>query len=390
VKRLLSLAACILAFGGGANIARAQADPPLDGVTFRVSDPVAIDFRPWIAIRFPDEHMSFIKYPDGYRIWSSSASGRAFVWTSSDLETFTPAATNPVFGPPPGGHQSFDRSYAGPGEVIRDPGDPKKYYMFYEADTRCYGDPPQCGPVQPYWASVGIAQATDTAGNGAPTGWNGFSGRQNAAGRTVAVASPDGPPSAVPPQGYYGNGIPSGFVDPTDAAHRYLYVYYDYHPYPADEPNQHIEVARATFASVRAGAPVFQKFADGRFGAPFDRAGQRIVQVDAAAGCVRQGNPTVSYNTVLRRYLMVYGCSPAGRGGPTLWYYTTAKSMETQSWSAPRLIVRFERGHPWYPSLISPDQKDNFTTDGSGKIFCQWGRYAPYVATFTITARDAP
>jgi hypothetical protein len=397
MKRLLSLAACILASCGASNVARAQAeptalaqaDPPPAGVTFRVTEPVAIDFRPWASIRFPDEHMSFIKYPDGYRIWSSSAAGRAFVWTSSDLETFTPAAANPVFGPPAGPDQSFDRNYAGPGEVIRDPANPKKYYMFYEADTRCYGDPPQCGPTQPYWASVGVAQAVDTESNGAPTDWSGFPGRRNAAGRTVAVASPDGPPSTVPPQGYYGNGIPSGFVDPTDAAHRYLYVYYDYHPYPADETNQHIEVARATFASVRAGAPVFQKFADGRFGAPFDRAGQRIVQVDASGGCVRQGNPAVSYNTVLRSYLMVYGCSPAGRGA-TEWYYTTTKSMETQAWNTPRLIVRFERGHPWYPSLISPDQKDNFTTDGSGKIFCQWGRYAPFVATFTITAPNAP
>jgi hypothetical protein len=389
MKRLLALAACVIACGGAANVARAQVDRPPDGSIFRVSDPVAVDFRPWAALRFPDEHMSFIKYSDGYRIWSSSAGGRAFVWTSSDLKTFTPAATNPVFGPPAGPDQSFDRNYAGPGEVIRDPAYPKKYYMLYEADTRCYGDPPQCGPVQPYWASVGIAQAVDTETNGAPTNWSGFAGRQNAAGRTVAVASPDGPPPTVPPQGYYGDGIPSGFVDPQDSAHTYLYAYYDYHPYPVDDGNQHIEVARATFASVRAGAPVFQKFADGRFGAPFDHAGQRIVQVDPAGDCVRQGNPTVSYNTVLRRYLMVYTCTPRGRT-PTQWYYTTTTSMETQVWSTPRLIARFERGHPWYPSLISPDQKDNFTTDGSGKIFCQWGRYAPYVATFTIAAPSAP
>jgi hypothetical protein len=234
---------------------------------------------------------------------------------------------------------------------------------------------------------LGIAQAVDTEANGAPTGWSGFSGRRNAAGRTVAVASPDGPSATVPPQGYYGNGIPSGFVDPRDPEHRYLYLYYDYHPFPADDNNQHIEVARATFASLRAGAPVFEKFADGRFGAPFDRAGQRIVAVDAAGGCVRQGNPAVSYNTVLRRYLMVYGCT-ANRS-PTQWYYATTTSMETQAWSAPRLLVRFERGHPWYPSLISPDQKDNFTTDGSGKIFCQWGRYAPYVASFTIATPSA-
>jgi hypothetical protein len=352
---------------------------------FSVSAPTAVNYQPWITDRIPDEHVSFIKYPDGFRIWSSAASGYTFVYKSTDLVHFSPVTPGPVFGPPKPGLSSFDENYAGAGQVVRDPANPKVLYMLYEADSYCYGNAPRaCTDSNYYWAAVGIAYADDPGETGSPKNWSGFARDQNAAGRTAALVSPDSKPSTPPAPGYYGNGIPSGFVDPQDPKHVYLYAFYEYHPNPQTSSNMsRIEVARDSFTDLRNGAPSFKKFSSG-FITPFDQAGGQVVPVDALGDCASQERPSVSYNTVLRRYLMLLVCNPSGGNGIPRWYYTTTRSIETQAWATPLPFATFPLGHAWYPSLVSPDQPDGSTTDATGLIFFQWGTYAPYTATFSI------
>lgn len=358
----------------------------LHDTSFTLGPPTLIDYLPWKKLRLPDEHVSFIKYPDGFRIWSSAANGYTFVYKSTDLVHFSPATANPVFGPPRPGSASFDQNYAGAGQVVRDPANPKKLFMLYEADSYCYGNSPSvcAGPFY-YWATVGTAQADDPAETGNPRDWGGFPGNQNAAGRTAALVSPDSKPSAVPPAGYYGNGIPSGFVDPQDPGHTYLYAFYEYHPYPQAKANQsRIEAARDAFADLRNGAPSFKKFNNG-FIAPFDQAGQPVVPIDASGNCASQQRPSVSYNTVLGRYLMILVCNPSKGNRIPQWYYTTTTSIDTQAWATPIPLATFSGGHAWYPSFVSPDQPDGSTTDGTGLIFFQWQNYVPYEVTFSIS-----
>jgi hypothetical protein len=358
---------------------------PGQSASFSVGPPIAVNYVPWIKLRLPDEHVSFIKYADGFRVWSSAGNGYTFVYKSTDLTNFSPATANPVFGPPRPGLSSFDENYAGAGQVLRDPANPKKLYMLYEADSYCYGNAPRvCMGSFYYWASVGTAQADDPAETGNPRDWSGFKNDQNPAGRTAALVSPDGKPSAAPPRGYYGDGIPSGFVDPRDPTHAYLYAFYEYHPYPQTNANQsRIEAARGAFADLRNGAPSFKKFNNG-FVARFDQAGQPVVPVDASGNCASQQRPSVSYNTVLRRYLMILVCNPPKNGIPQ-WYYTTTTSIAAQAWATPLPLTAFTSGHAWYPSFVSPDQPDGSTTDATGLIFFQWGPYLPYTATFSIT-----
>jgi hypothetical protein len=355
-------------------------------VSFVLGPYTAIGYGPWIRDRFPDEHTSFLKYPDGsFRIWSGVASGYTYVYTSTDLSHFVLPTTEPVFGHWLQQNNSFDAAYAGAGQVVQDPRTPKVLYMLYEGDTTCYGTPHVCGNSNYYWATVGIAHAYDPNETGYPNTWTGFRNDENQAHRTAALVSPDAMPTALPPQGYYGNGIPSGFVDPLDPAHTYLYAYYEYHPYPQVNSNQsRIEVARDAFSDLQAGAPAFKKFFHGSFSNSFNQPGERVVPVDSSRNCVSQERPSVTYNTVLAEYLMILVCTPNGGTGIPMWYYTTTTNIDAQAWATPVPLATFSTGLPWYPSFVSPDQQDGNTTDASGFIFFQWGYYAPYETTFSI------
>lgn len=359
---------------------------PGRGASISLGPPTAINYLPWVKLRLPDEHVSFIKYPDGFRVWSSAGNGYTFVYKTTDLAHFSPATANPVFGPPKPGTPSFDQNYAGAGQVVRDPANPTKLFMLYEADSYCYGNaPPVCAGPFYYWATVGTAQADDPNQTGNPREWTGFPLDENAAGRTAAVVSPDRKPSAVPSPGYYGDGIPSGFVDPKDPTHAYFYAFYEYHPYPQTKSNDsRIEAARDTFADLRSGAVSFKKFNNG-FTARFDGAGKPVVPVDASGDCASQQRPSVSYNTVLKRYWMILVCNPSTGNRIPRWYYTTTAEIEKQAWATPLPLATFNSGHAWYPSFVSPDQQDGSTTDGTGLIFFQWEAYLPYALTFSVT-----
>jgi len=392
-RRRLLRAACHLATAGIAVFAlTAQAAPP-PAAKFTLGPPVAVDYAPWIKTRFPDEHVSFTKGPGGFRLWSSAGSGDTLVYSSADLLHFLPATAGPVFGPPRTAKSSFDENYAGAGAVVIDPANPREFYMLYEADSFCYGTSPRvCKGSDYYWASIGIAHADDPLNTGNPKRWTGFANEQNEAGRTAALVSPDKKPPAPPALGYYGDGIPSGFVDPRDPLHRYLYAYFEYHPNPQrSDAESRVEVARDAFTDLRSPklAPDFKKFdiAPGPqhgFSVQFDDRGSPIVPSAAGGACTSQERPSVSYNTALQKYLMVLVCNRIPGGATRDWYYTTTDNIDAQAWAVPLPLAQYSSDLPWYPSLVSPDQPDSNTTGGSGVIFFQWGTYAPYTRTFSI------
>jgi hypothetical protein len=328
----------------------------------------------------PDEHTSFLKYPDGtFRVWTGTAAGGLAVVLKAGpaLGRFSRPVAGRILGPPgPGSDESFDHDYAAPGQVVADPKDPTKLYMLYEAEWLCFGTPPNCPPRSERpstWVSIGIAQADDPGGDGYPREWTGFPNdpNTNRFGRTIALGSPDPKPPVDPgTHGYYGLGIPSGMVDPRT---EYLYAFYTYHALPGSmdaERNNRVEVARTSFATLRAGAPQWFKWdAEQRaFDIPWDgRSSPILTQANDVRACANQNHPSVSYNVALGRYLMVVICNAE-------WYYSTATSMDKQDWTRPELLAPIVRGckracADWYPSPVSLDQPSGSTTSQSGFIY---------------------
>ena len=344
----------------------------------------------------PDEHTSFLKYPDGtFRMWSGTAAGGLAVVLKAGpaLGRFIRPASGKILGPPgPGSEESFDHDYAAPGQVVQDPADPTKLYMLYEAEWLCFGSPPSCPPRSERpstWVSVGIAQADDPGADGYPRKWTGFlkDPKTNRFGRTIALGSPDPKPPADPgTHGYYGLGIPSGMVDPRTG---YLYAFYTYHALPGtiDADHDHrVEVARVSFATLHSGVPVWLKWdaPESRFDIPWDgRSYPILTQATTVPACANENHPSVSYNVALGRYLMVVICNAE-------WYYSTATSMEAQDWTTPQLLAPIVPGckhacADWYPSPVSLDRPSSSTTSQNGFIyFLRANHY--WRRSFTIVA----
>jgi hypothetical protein len=136
------------------------------------------------------------------------------------------------------------------------------------------------------------------------------------------------------------------------------------------ERNNRVEVARTSFATLRAGVPQWFKWdAEQRaFDIPWDgRSSPILTQANDVRACANQNHPSVSYNVALGRYLMVVICNAE-------WYYSTATSMDKQDWTRPELLAPIVRGckracADWYPSPVSLDQPSGSTTSQSGFIY---------------------
>jgi hypothetical protein len=343
---------------------------------------------------FPDEHVSYLKYSHSqkgyvYSVWSGSRAGTALVYAgNATLTHFTTPVTEPVFGPASGdtSPDNFDRNYAAPGQVVEDPSNPKTLYMLYEANNDCYGT--SCRGSNYAWADPGITESVGSASR-YPHNWTGFPSDKNVWGRTEAVRTPDKKPTTLPMKGgYWGDGLPSGFVDPMDPTHQYLYLFYSYHRYPTPSPDSAtIEVARDTFADLRGGTPNFQKFDTNTksFDIPFDGRGTSIVPPSADGSCAIEGWQSVSWNATLGAYLMIIACKKNDFDIAERWYYTTCSDLETEAWAPPVLLHAFTR-LSWNASPVSLDQMDGYTTDSSGLMFFQHASYAPYTVPFSVAA----
>lgn len=369
----------------------------------------------------PDEHttaMPFIVNPrrrraPGYLFFvagNNFGQSGTFALETTDLMHFSlapgfgdPAHSSAVLWPPSNftdcqytGPTMFDQNYAAPGSVVQDPTRPPgNLVMMYEAERHCV----RGGGGQyefNYWASVGLARSSD----GGRT-WTTPSeyGNDRYAALTVPGTEPLTPHSAM------GDALPSAFVDDVwpmcvdgeqpggcPSGDRYLYAVYNFNGSPSQGPDGYMRIARAKLGGER---PLqFKKWyvdpVTHQGGWTQDGVGGLDSGFTPSVGCAEpsyQVGGQISYVDELRLYLLTFVCvNLQGQADNTYaqvsagWYYSTAQSLENQSWSAPQPIVnsfkpittdshgdgRYFDG--WYPSFFSPGCKPGHLSL-SGQVF---------------------
>ena len=294
----------------------------------------------------PDEHMSFRRTASGIDLWLAGMGG-AVRLQGATFETLTPnpsanGTAVPVFLPSGSG---FDRDYAGPGSVLT-AANGTDLLMIYHAEYDCgaYGTP--------FTAGIGLARSTD----GGLT-WT----RQG-----QIISSSYQPPHCTAAR-LDGAGIPVVVLS-RDGDYYYLY----YMEWFTDRPDQTYLARSPVSADAAPGS--WTKYYRGEFSQPGlgGLADPVIRRPDPEDVTIWAGFASVSYNTVLQRYLAVFMTTPE-------FYYTA--SEDGIHWEPARklgLLTQNIPGAPpgtWlsYPSLLSLDQPNDRTTTGSGYLYYSSG-----------------
>jgi len=294
----------------------------------------------------PDEHMSFRRTPSGVDLWLA-AMGGAVRLQGPSFEALTPNPSSngnavPVFLPSGSG---FDRDYAGPGSILT-AANGTDLLMIYHAEYDCgaYGTP--------FTAGIGLARSSD--------------GGLTWARQGQIISSSYQPPHCTAPR-LDGAGIP---VVVLSREGDYYYLYFM--EWFTDRPDQTYLARSPVGADAAPGS--WTKYYHGEFNQPGlgGLADPVIRPPDPADVTIWAGFATVSYNTVLQRYLAVFMTTPE-------FYYTA--SEDAIHWEPARklgLLTQNIPGAPqgtWlsYPSLLSLDQPDDRTTTGSGYLYYSSG-----------------
>jgi len=363
-------------------------------ISFAVSNDQALVYPPSIHY-LPDEHASVIPVfsspltnPTAYNFFVAMANkvgrtfyGGTFVLRSANLIHFAFAPGygvskqgNAVLWPPhPGdgtaaaqcaysGPTHFDEQYAAPGTVVQDPMlPPGNLIMIYEAEIHCPAAPP--GIVEG-WASVGVARSSDGGKTWPlPVAQNGFANDWLEYGdnRYAGVTLPGTPPK-TPYSHFYGDALPSAFVDdavPAALGAPYVYVPYTFTGDLTAKGDAHIHMARAHLG--QPGRLHFHKwYVDPKTGkGGWTQEGRGGLESGVMqAGCApayAEGASQITYNDALGVYMLTFDCTQLacanGKCTPTKLslFYSTATSLETQNWTTPQLIE-----NSTYPILPLP------------------------------------
>jgi hypothetical protein len=248
----------------------------------------------------------------------------------------------PVFLPSGSG---FDQDYAGPGSVLT-AANGTDLLMIYHAEHQCgaYGTP--------FTAGIGLARSSD----GGLT-WT----RQG-----QIISSSSQPPYCTAAR-LNGAGIPVVVLS-RDGSYFYLY----YMEWFTDRPDQTYLARSPVSADAAPGS--WTKYYRGEFSQPGlgGLADPVIRRPDPEDVTIWAGFASVSYNTLLQRYLAVFMTTPE-------FYYTA--SEDGIHWEPARklgLLTQNIPGAPqgtWlsYPSLLSLDQPNDRTTTGSGYLYYSSG-----------------
>jgi len=306
---------------------------------------VVIGNGQWGLYHTPDEHISYYQTDSVYHIWLTSTGG-AHHFTSTDFDELIPANTEgaksiPAFTE---SGEGFDRDYAGPGSVIR-ASDGQDLLMFYHGEYQW--------DEGGYYATIGLARSPDA----------GETWERLGPVITGRLPRPDPPPWP----GAFGAGGPCALVDHSDG---FIYIYYLDWGAPLF-PESDIHLARSPISS--DGAPgSWQKYFQGKFDEPgIDGNSEPVIRGPSSTG-FWAGFPSVSFNVFLDAYLAVFVSADG-------FYYST--SWDRINWTVgKKLLTRNEtpdRGEPWhlYPSLLSPSQLTDSTTDETGYLYYGYGIY---------------
>ncbi len=316
--------------------------------------------------------------------------GDAFVLQSADLQHFIFA---PGFGnaqhagavfwsahPPSGnctypGVTHFDEQYAAPGSVVQDPTlPPRNLIMIYEAEIHC---PPAAKGMAAGWVSIGVARSSDGGRTWpAPIAQKGFKADwlEYGNGRYAGLTLPGTPPQK-PADAFFGDSLPSAFVDDRDpSGDYYLYVPYQFTGAPGVKADARIHMARAKLddhmGHHEAGQLHFTKWHDGGW-TQEGRGGLEDGVSPACGASYGESNAQITYNDALHRYMMTfvcttYQCTSAGKceAIEDALYFSTATSLGTQNWTPAQRIENStypRKAQPtgWimdggYPSFVSP------------------------------------
>lgn len=241
-------------------------------------------------LNFPDGHTTYLATDGGYRLWLSSGlpagGGRTVALDTTDLVSFRPAQLDggdAVAGlVPVGGTEALDSDYCGPGSVFPS-ADGSGLWLVYHGENHTFAGITNDG--SPFYATIGLAQSTD----------GGLTWQRRGAVITGQVPRDDRPA----PRDVVGAGSPCALV-----ADGYVYVLYiDWNLATPDE----LHLARAPLTAVDDPA-AWEKWHDGAFSTPGAGGASTAVVTRPGDGDVTvvAGGPSLSWNTHLERYLLVF------------------------------------------------------------------------------------
>ena len=273
----------------------------------------------------------------------------------------------------------FDEQYAAPGSVLQDPTlPPGNLIMVYEAEIHCPAAPKGMAAG---WVSVGIARSSDGGRTWPPPVEQPGSRRdwlEYGNGRYAAITLPGTPP-ATASNNFYGDSLPSAFVDDMDpSGEYYVYVPYQFTGAPGVKADARIHMARAKLGDRlghhEAGRLHFHKWHTHGW-LQEGRGGMEDGVTPPCGAIYGEGGGQIAYNDALHRYMMTfvcttYRCPTASTCEPTelSLYYSTATNLAAQDWTPPHLIENSTRPYVvdskggWiidggYPSFVSPGCK---------------------------------
>lgn len=303
---------------------------------FEIGNPETVNL-PGIT-HYPDTHTSFIKDPNGVKVWIS-AGREGYIVTGNNIENLD-SRTTKVIGP--SNQETFDRNYAAPSSVILGK-NPNELLMFYHGEY--YPNQPSTFPFD---AGIGIAISQDGG-----TTWEKKGQILKGMGKKTGANVP------------FGAGQPSAVIKDN-----YIYLYYT--DWNGQYPDS-IHLARAPKDS--NGMPgSWEKFNGGRFeNKGLDGPSAPVVFPPTGEGYA--AIPGVSFNTYLNQFVMVF----EARGG---FYMST--SLEGIKWSNPTILLKVKTannnpasGEVWssYPTLWSPSKANDRETDQNMMLIYSEGKW---------------
>ncbi|SSC24174.1 Domain of unknown function DUF4185, partial [Klenkia terrae] len=242
-------------------------------------------------VNFPDGHTTYVATDNGYRVWLASGlvsggGGSTVAVDSPDLVRFRPAELDGrdavAVLAPVGGTEALDSDYCGPGSVFP-AADGSGLWLVYHGENHTFAGVTNDG--SPYYATIGLAWSSD----------GGLTWQRRGAVITGQVPRDDQPA----PRDVVGAGSLCALV-----AGGYVYVLYiDWNLATPDE----LHLARAPLDAVDDPA-AWQKWHDGAFSTPGDGGASTAVVTRPGDGDVTvvAGGPSLSWNTHLERYLLVF------------------------------------------------------------------------------------
>jgi hypothetical protein len=281
----------------------------------------------------PDMHTAVLQVPDkSYLVWIAGVIGRGGEGSTARLSTKdfltyknagpgSATRAQPVFRPScrgetdaPDCRQNHDASYAGANAVIT-AANGKDLLMLYEAGNTRTLAPSGAERGGGEYNVMALARSTDKG-----LTWT----RQGA-----VVSGPDPMPTA--PTGVMQPGISEAGVI---VANGFLYMFFQYVPNEASEPDAPsvIQMARAPVAS--DGAPsAWTKYDNGSFGVQpgLGGHGSTIVATGPGSGCTRPVQVWAAFNTYLNAYVLTFLCNEG-------WFFSTSTDLVT--WAAPTQFLK--------------------------------------------------